>query len=76
MILAKNIRKVAREYGTNIKEISKQLGVLSNNLSRTINSPNMTVEDLQNRVSNLFNSSANYRLNQEYYHSNPSLFKP
>ncbi len=47
MILAKNIRKVAREYGTNIKEISKQLGVLSNNLSRTINSPNMTVEDLQ-----------------------------
>ena len=46
-MLAKNIKKVAREHGTNIKEISQQLGVLPNNLSRRINSPKLTMEDLQ-----------------------------
>lgn len=47
MTLANNIKKVAREHGTNIKEISCQLGVRPNNLSRTINNPNITYTDLQ-----------------------------
>ena len=47
MELANNIKKVAREHGTNIKEISQQLGVLPNNLSRRINSPKLTMEDLE-----------------------------
>ena len=47
MKLANNIKKVAREHGTNIKEISCQLGVRPNNLSRTINNPNITYTDLQ-----------------------------
>ena len=46
-MLAKKIKKAAREHGTNIKEISCQLGVRPNNLSRTINNPNITYTDLQ-----------------------------
>lgn len=47
MSLAKNIKKVVREHGTSIKEISCQLGVRPNNLSRTINNPNIGYADLQ-----------------------------
>lgn len=47
MILADNIKRVAREHGTTIKEISCQLGVLPNNLSRTINSSHISLEEME-----------------------------
>ena len=47
MNLANNIKSVARAHGVTITQLANELGVLQPQMSRTINNPRITVEDLQ-----------------------------
>ena len=66
MILAKNIRRVARKHGFTIKEISCQLGVRANNLSRTINSPHISLEDME-KIAGVIGCEVG-----DFFHTEPS----
>ena len=46
MNLANNIKRVAKEHGKTITQVAKSLGVLQPQLSRTINNPRISLEDL------------------------------
>ena len=46
MNLANNIKSVARDHGMTITQLAEQMGVLQPQLSRTINSPRISLEDL------------------------------
>lgn len=45
--LANRIKEVAKENGTTITEVANKLGVLQPAISRTINNPRITLEDLE-----------------------------
>ena len=45
--LANKIKDVAKEHGTSITEVANKLGVLQPAISRTINNPRITLEDLE-----------------------------
>ena len=45
--LANKIKDVAKEHGTSITEVASKLGVLQPAISRTINNPRITLEDLE-----------------------------
>lgn len=45
--LANRIKDVAKEHGTSITEVASKLGVLQPAISRTINNPRITLEDLE-----------------------------
>lgn len=45
--LANKIRTVAKEHGTTISELAQKLGVMQPALSRTINNPRITLEDME-----------------------------
>lgn len=47
MNLANGIKTVARAHGITITQLANELGVLQPQMSRTINNPRITVEDLQ-----------------------------
>lgn len=47
MNLANNIKSVARAHGVTITQLANELGVLQPQMSRTINNPRITAEDLQ-----------------------------
>lgn len=44
--LAENIKKVAREHGKTMLQIAQEMGVAQPHISRTINNPRITYEDL------------------------------
>lgn len=46
MNLANNIKQLAKEHGITITQLANELGVLQPQISRTINNPRITVEDL------------------------------
>lgn len=46
MKIADNIKKIALEHGKSISSLAKDLGVLQPQLSRTINNPRITLEDM------------------------------
>jgi transcriptional regulator with XRE-family HTH domain len=45
--LANRIKDVAKEHGISITEVANKLGVLQPAISRTINNPRITLEDLE-----------------------------
>lgn len=46
MNLANNIKRVAKDHGMTITQVAESLGVLQPQLSRTINNPRISLEDL------------------------------
>ena len=46
MKIADKIKKIALEHGKSISSLAKDLGVLQPQLSRTINNPRITLEDM------------------------------
>lgn len=47
MNLANNIKRVAKEHGKTITQVAESIGVLQPQLSRTINNPRISLEDLK-----------------------------
>ena len=46
MNLANSIKSVAKKHGTTITQLANELGVLQPQISRTINNPRISLEDL------------------------------
>lgn len=46
MNIANSIKRVAKEHGMTITQVAESLGVLQPQLSRTINNPRISLEDL------------------------------
>lgn len=46
MTLANSIKALAKEHGMTITQLAESMGVLQPQLSRTINNPRISVEDL------------------------------
>ena len=51
MILAEKIKAVAKQHGKTISGMAAEMGVAQTHLSRTINNPRITLQDLENIAS-------------------------
>jgi len=58
MILAEKIKAVAKQHGKTISGMAAEMGVAQQHLSRTINNPRITLQDLE-KIASLIGCSLN-----------------
>lgn len=58
MILAEKIKAVAKQHGKTISGMAAEMGVAQTHLSRTINNPRITLQDLE-KIASLIGCSVN-----------------
>lgn len=58
MILAEKIKAVAKQHGKTISGMAAEMGVAQQHLSRTINNPRITLQDLE-KIASLIGCNVN-----------------